>query len=348
MIDWLTFQAPLAHTKPIHGDTVLVLSSDGEAKYQKKKSAPVVGSYDSRLFVSTCDYGKAGNPTHIRVHGNPVKWFQGHNVFGSNDVHGIVMETMRALARALDVIPTPDDVEAWTQGHVELYRVDITESHDFGNNQTVTAVIRTLEQSAYLKHRGKGTLYSDQTLYFGQHSRRWSIKMYNKYQEMQVKGHQLPKELHHTSLPEITKSLLRTELTLRRPELLRQDLEKVLHWTDTTPAEVFAEKLAGLDMSQNHVMTADDLEAIPLKLRAVYQLWAQGSDLRQLYPRRTFYRHRKALLEHGVDISIQQPSEKEDSNVVPLVRIVEAKPFVVPEWAIGTDLYFEPRHLNRG
>lgn len=88
-----------------------------------------------------------------------------------------------------------------------------------------------------------------------------------------------------------------------------------------------------------------ELDAIPARLRSVYQLWADGHDLRELFPRRTFYRHRKALLASGVDIAVKQP--RETSNVVPLRVTLVGREVGVPEWARGTPLYFDPRESHR-
>jgi II/X family phage/plasmid replication protein len=47
--------------------------------------------------------------------------------------------------------------------------------------------------------------------------------------------------------------------------------------------------------------------------------------------RPTFYRYRTQLLKYGVDISTKSPKEK--SNVIPLIRVLEAKPVGIPDWA---------------
>ncbi|KLB40221.1 hypothetical protein XEUV206_13880, partial [Xanthomonas euvesicatoria] len=59
-----------------------------------------------------------------------------------------------------------------------------------------------------------------------------------------------------------------------------------------------------------------------------------------ILPHRTFYKYRSELLSHGVDIATLVP--REVSNVVPLFRTLEAVPAPVPDWAVGTLLYFEP------
>jgi hypothetical protein len=44
----------------------------------------------------------------------------------------------------------------------------------------------------------------------------------------------------------------------------------------------------------------------------------------------------------GIDIGTRSPNARPD-NVIPLRRVIEAVPVGIPEWAIGTPLYVEPR-----
>ena len=44
-----------------------------------------------------------------------------------------------------------------------------------------------------------------------------------------------------------------------------------------------------------------------------------------------FYRWRKQLLEYGIDIAILNQDNR--SNVVPLIRYLEAEPAQIPDWA---------------
>ena len=46
-----------------------------------------------------------------------------------------------------------------------------------------------------------------------------------------------------------------------------------------------------------------------------------------------FYRYRKQLKEYDIDISILRDVDKEPSNVIPLIRVLEAVPAGIPDWA---------------
>ena len=86
------------------------------------------------------------------------------------------------------------------------------------------------------------------------------------------------------------------------------------------------------------------LDGLPPRLLGVYQLWRDGHDLRGIYPRNTFYRYRRELLRSGIDIGVKQERSGSDmSNVIPLRTVLHAYPVGVPQWAVGTPLFFEPR-----
>jgi II/X family phage/plasmid replication protein len=98
-----------------------------------------------------------------------------------------------------------------------------------------------------------------------------------------------------------------------------------------------------MTMTTTRAISAELLESLRPALRVAVQAWEGGSDLRAVLPHRTFYKYRSELLPHGIDIATLLP--KDVSNVVPLHRVLEAKPVSVPAWAIGTPLYFEPRRI---
>ncbi|MCX9324128.1 hypothetical protein IGP50_23835 [Escherichia coli] len=93
-------------------------------------------------------------------------------------------------------------------------------------------------------------------------------------------------------------------------------------------------------MADITAITSEKTDGLSPAYKAVYELWKCGHDIRSMYSRPSFYRYRKALMDAlGIDIATVQ--YKQPDNVVPFIRIIEAKPMGVPDWAIGTDLYFD-------
>ena len=97
-------------------------------------------------------------------------------------------------------------------------------------------------------------------------------------------------------------------------------------------------------MTTTRTLPDDVLASLFPAQRSAYLALLAGNDLRTIMPTRSFYRLRAKLLPHGVDVATLQPSE-DRSNVVPLVRVLEAVPAGIPEWAIGTPLFWEPRRV---
>jgi II/X family phage/plasmid replication protein len=253
-------------------------------------------------------------------------------------------------ARAdLFLTPTTADRESWRAGKVRLLRVDQTDSFHLNGRADVLSWLRAADQSARLTHRGRGQLCEGTTLYFGKHSRRWSLKLYSKGEEIRAKGHRQEIIL---ALPHATAwadSSLRAELVLRSMELRRLDLDMVSAWIprdgldSTGTANLLRDRLGTMTMNTVSSLPETTLDDLKPSIRMAFQTWKSGVDLRGVLPTRTFYKYRAALLPHGIDIATPNPVEK--SNVVPLVRVLEAVPSVIPDWAYGTPLYWEPRRI---
>ncbi|TLT78968.1 phage/plasmid replication protein, II/X family, partial [Acinetobacter baumannii] len=71
-------------------------------------------------------------------------------------------------------------------------------------------------------------------------------------------------------------------------------------------------------------------------LRLVYQTWLKGEDLLTIMSKSAFKGCRSEMLKYGIDISTKSPKEK--NNVIPLIRVLEAKPVGIPDWAYERNL----------
>jgi II/X family phage/plasmid replication protein len=349
VIDWLTFVAPLTHKQgqggPFFAGEILSTKPDPTADdgvgldWGVWKRKGVEGSHSSKILCqSTLDeMGRSA----IWVSGNPAKWFQGHNVFGSDDLKGLVLAMLHRICESVGVVPSADDLMLWDAGIIRLSRVDVTESYDLGNVGRVRNAIRSLDATANLKHRGRGHFKGD-SITFGKGSRRWSLTFYAKGPELGV--HPISDTL--AAKPQLlahADGLLRAEVRMLGLELTREHLEYVLYWSHNSASEVHQRMLAGLEIAEASMLDPAVLEALPLRLNAVYQLWVDGHDLRAMYPKNTFYRHRRGLLAFGIDIAVKQERRTPDmGNVVPLRVVFTARPAEVPGWAVASPLYFEP------
>lgn len=211
----------------------------------------------------------------------------------------------------------------------------------------VRSVLRACGLHARSRHGAAITRGS--TVYLGLASRRWTLKLYSKGDEIQAQGknHGLPHAIeHYEDLTTYADTALRVELQLRQLELKRHELDLAVCWSPSTPLEVLRSKLEGITMATLHTLPSQDLQYMPGRLVAVYEAWRAGHDLRALYAKTTFYRYRRELLELGIDIADAPPLEPTTENVVPLNRLLEGHLATIPDWAHNTPLYFDPPTLT--
>lgn len=340
MIDWLTLRIN-SEFRPEAG-TVVSLTADGEVEWRIEKRVKVEGSHSSSVQLRTVPYGGKLIGGDLEITGNPAKFLQGHNLFGTDDLAALVQAFVLAVYDRIGYEPTVAEVEQLRVGLVWLTRIDINRNSDFGSRPRALNAVRALSECAHMSHRGRGSLVGEGTAYWGQKSRYFSLKAYAKGVELDK--HKLSKDLPMVAeLHRFSEGLVRREVTIWARELQRRKLHLLANWSTlgASPMSVFDDMFGRLTISEATMKEPAELDAIPAKLRSVYQLWADGHDLRELFPTRTFYRHRKALLALGVDIAVKQP--RDVSNVVPLVVTLVGHEVGIPEWARGTPLYFDPR-----
>ena len=332
MIDWVSAILPCKHdpSKLISG-LVMSFDAQGNNEWTVNKTLSVEGSYSSKIQI------KSHTENQIYISGNPTKFLQGHNLFGSNDLVSIMGKFFDELLKHenLGLCPDPFQYANIKDGHYELTRVDVNETWHLNSQKDVQAWIRAVGETAYLKHRGAGQ-FSGDTAYFGKNSRRWALKCYSKGLEILAKGHKLPPELAIPEMLEYAQKALRIEGVTRQLELKRRQLHVASNWDIDTAEELLLEYISKLEMSDVYMLKDDVLDSLPPRLRLAYQAWLNGDDLKAVLPRPTFYRYRKQILEYGVDISSKSPKEK--SNVIPLLRVLEAKPVGIPDWAYERNL----------
>lgn len=348
MIDSWEFVAPLDHVGgpggPLYAGRVASVNEHGEIEWDTPKRLEILGSYEAKLTVrSTLSDDFPGRPC-VFVQGS-IKFFQGHNLFGTDDLPGLVRESLELICRERGLSPSVSDLVDWNRDHIAIKRVDPTYMYDLGTPARVDTALRALSERGRLKFRG-GTNPHPNGVIFGQRSRRWSLMAYNKAAELLA--HPLPEALRGGTLEQYALGKLRLEPRIRALELKRFGLHHLAKWGHNTALELHRLLVGRLSIAETEVLEPCTLEGLPGRLQVVYQTWRDGHDLRRMLSRRTFYRYRNELLQHGIDIAAPGDGHKfregdKASNVVPLRLVLEAHIAGAPDWAAGTPLYFEPR-----
>jgi len=336
MIDWITGKFYCTHNPDalMAGRSIRTKMVDGieTLQYEVTHRMSVKGSHDSNITI------KSHTDRTIEISGNPVKFLQGHNVFGTNDLTYLISRLFDRLCmiEELQLKPTSDEYDMIQAGQYRLSRVDVNEHFLFPSEQVAKAWQRAAGRSANMTFRGPG-VFKEGTLYFTPQSRRFVPKIYHKGDEISSsnKDHRLPDEL--LQIPELlqyAKNSLRFEIKILSTQLNDWYLHLGCNWEQDTATMLIREQFIDkLQLSGNMALDNSVLEALPKNLRLTYAGWANGEDLRQVLSRPTFYRYRKEFLKHGIDISVVQDKDQQISNVIPMIRYLEAVPMGIPQWA---------------
>lgn len=338
MIDWVSCKLPIGDAHPeLVGSHHFIVDGWGNVEKGWGTHMPIEGSHESRIFV------KGDGSTSVYVTGNFVKWWQGHNLWGTDDLHHLVAITAERVCGLLDLDVTPEVRSLWWGGYVPLTRVDCTVMLKLWSRPDVRAVLHAVERGA--RSRRSVAVSRGSTVYLGLGSRRWTLKLYSKGDELDSKSlkHQLPPAMmYREQLLDYADKALRCELQMRGLELETRGLALAGAWDVGTATEELKRRMEAMTMQESFELPSEVLAKLPARLVVVYDAWRSGRDLRSLYSRRTYFRIRRQLLDlAGVDISVPVPLDPPE-NVVSFHRVLEMEPMGVPEWAIDAGLYFQP------
>lgn len=203
MIDWLTCGVYLDVDGPVRSvpcDVVCILKPDGDISLVRDVKYAVPGSYDDKVHVwrtSLPRPGFKGFRPGLVISGNPAKFFQGHNAFGSDDCRWLAAHLCLQVLARLDFRLTLMEFNLLQQGFTRLSRVDCTAMLDYGTNEEARQVSHHLGRVGSLPGRrsdGRATMRGD-TAYFRERSRYWQLKTYPKGLEVTKKGHEFSEKL---------------------------------------------------------------------------------------------------------------------------------------------------------
>lgn len=336
MIDWMTVRIPVALPSAIDGGHTVILRRDGSIEKSIPHRLAVQGSFESSLAV------RAPSTTELEISGNLVKWLQGHNLYGTSDPVALLWAVLERLETLPGVFPCSLAFMGLHGPHslaqTILTRVDCTAMLMLPTPEDVLALIRAAHATGRLARRGRGVMHEGTLVYgdaAGKSFARWQIVLYSKGQE--ITAHKLPDFMMvDEEVIAWTNRCLRTEVRLGRLELEKQGLRRLIGWDGERAMAMWTEKMAMIDFNEG-VGSAAILEELPRKLRVYYVAWSTGEDIRNMLPRRTFYRYRLQLLELArVDIAIPPPKIP-TAQIIPFRRVLEAIPAGRPAWADRVD-----------
>ena len=311
MIDWLssTTRTP---------DQVYTNEKTTNIRLERSPLGEIIKEYrigmnvkaESEPSSSRNFYVHTPDPRTLLMSGNPAKFLQGHNAFGSDDLTGLYLESGNLLRQNAGLFPSPDSWDACQFLMPNFSRIDITRSYRFKSDAEKQDFIRYIAGTARTRH-GASKLFGSETAYFGLGSRRWTFKIYDKLAEYRKnnKGQKIDDEII-----DWLKGVARFELCLRSPELnvINQTVAK---GGVISLQPIWEDYYNRIDFNENTSMKKnEDYGKLNSAQIGTYLRWQNGDDLRKAMTKPTFYRQRQAIKkELGVDISVPPVSTSKET-----------------------------------
>lgn len=341
LIDWLSFDLPYVAAR--------VFSQQFEKPWDSDIITPkriaahrVEGSYSTWIQVIAAD-------GRLTVSGNPVKLFSGQNIIGSADLQELVLLTYEYVLLACNIPDCQEARKAILDGDVNITRVDVTDHLDVGTDDDVRVFLQALGDRATITKRGRGHFNSDfcsvgwgfgNDLSNGEKrngSRRSTLKFYNKLEEVKRRPMTCPDRVRQLLL-EWVEGKVRVEACFRGMELKRLGYKSSKDWDEGTPRVLLDTFLTRLVVPDQVTLMEDVTAEMPRALRGTFEIWRSGSDVKSLMAKNTFYRHRRQLLEYGIDISLRPQEPEKQGRVLHLIEILRATPAQFPNEAVYSEL----------
>lgn len=345
MIDWLTVTIPFRH-RPLHAGRITAISPDGSVEWDIPQRTKARGSFEQSTQVrSSGDFDEHGFISHIQFDGNPSKFLQGQNVWGSDDVCLLAVHWFKRIAEEFKLPVTVFDLYRVSRGDFTIGRVDINYTYALPGEIQAQQFLIALGESSGTKYQRAYT--NKGSIYFNKRSRRWSSVVYNKHDETKSRRKEQrifgsPDTIN--KLRESVKNCIRWEFKFQSMELKDNDIYTGADLEAFTPAKLFNLYMERIRIEGNMRMTNKELHNLPARLRGTYQLWESGCDLRLCLSMATFYRHKKELMAM-CGINIDSAPRDPGSNVVSLRRVLEPVPAPVPTWAYNDGLVLHRRAI---
>lgn len=334
VIDWLTCRIPVRLPAPIAGGWTVKLAQDGTERLRTPHRLSVEGSFSSSITI------RAPSTTELEISGNPLKWLQGHNLYGTDDPKALLWAALQRLEPVLggDLASIGLRSPAALDSTI-VTRVDCTQMLQLATPGDVLSWIRSAYATGSARRRGRGIMREGTLVYgdaAGRNFARWQIVIYGKGQE--TESHPLPDlMMNDDDVRSWTNRCLRIEVRLGRLEIEKLGLRTLCNWNAATSSTMWNAKVSSLSFNDEAKSGAVDLVSLPEHLRGTYAQWKLGADLRQTMTKAKFYRHR-ALIRGLTDVDIAvPPASAATATVVPIKRTLEARPVDRPYWADRID-----------
>lgn len=301
-----------------------------------------------------------------RIHflGSPAQWLQGHNGVGSNNLQGLVQESVLLLFATLQLPVPPEIRKRIARGDYKVHEVHIAELHRMPHDliaplcdhirrtaiSEVSAVPLSEGNSKGLGvrlwplSRSRSVLLYDKNRYFND----GRAKRLSSFLGAEAgPGREVAGAAYLRLVDDYLKLGVRIEVRLKRM-LTAAALRRGREWSISRARAVYLQVLRELPLGDlpglAHIEKMRTV--MPPRERQLFEAWYRGANMRSLFDSsRSFGKWRARLREHGVDIA-RAPicgDQVSWSSLISEESIVK-----LPRWAAAAGLLFVPRRSEYG
>ena len=322
--------------------TAQVISKHGEVLDRYQNRINIIGKHHAHgLHVRTMNSGEK-----ILVEGSPFAYKYGQNTYTSSNMKKAAFISLNSAFKAIGFKPTAEQKKSLKAGDIDIIRVDIAVNIRLRSKAEVVDILTQVRRQL-IEQRGT-TETCETTVYWAPaSSKEYSIGLY-------AKGTQLSRSKRYKQLPEKDKyideceCILRIEVRLRASALRELELSKVSDWTDDSTRIAFCRYMSRLKLFNitSGPVTAEEIEALPNRLRPILALHKAGCDLKSLCSPRTLQRHQSDFRRLGIDLKV--PNQVANS-VVSLTKLLSPRNAIqsTPLWLIDSGMAPPPSMVSK-
>lgn len=249
----------------------------------------VGGSYNDQIQI------KSKNENTLLIQGNFFKWLYGHNVTGTTDLMGLVVETVRQLLKRYDALmPTQDELDNIKRGMFKIHRIDLNKAILFEDKQQAQLYLAMIKEHGTYPRRKKEVQKNG--TYFGLKSTRTTLVYYHKGNE--IDAHKKQQHSMTAELKAYADCMVRCEIRLFSQHLRDNNLNYGHVWDHDLVVKIVEEQHALLNLPQP-IAEAD----LPPRYIRFLATSKQGA-LPIAYTAKTIARYKRDLAkQYGVMVS---------------------------------------------
>ncbi|KRA09869.1 hypothetical protein ASD75_10590 [Acidovorax sp. Root568] len=283
--------------------------------YQLEVHSPLFAKIKARVFSRE----KGGK---LMIEASLPKFLTGQNIVGLEELFEPCKQLIFAVLEQMRIEPTEAERRKIHRGKFEMKRVDHALHCDCATPERAAAVMAAIRSLMYAKAKDPGS-YGDETVYAGQHSNRWTFRIYRKDFEIKKRGRGLPANVYcRDYLTAKVQNCARMELVLRAPELKRLGLNDPLAWNVEAARQRMQVWIDRLSTAGGVVPNIEHLSDLTSTQQMKLLLWLSGHRTAFTNSRSTFVATRKTILaKTGIDIR-GEPSVELQRRAMQTIREV--------------------------